>query len=766
MNRFTILFFASVLLSDLVAAQEPIVLDESFSEWANIADIANPNGDEGNSSIKLVSDEEYLYIYFEAVEEVSIQNSPQIYLYLDTDNDAATGQSWHGVGAEIVIDFGRRTVTSELGGVTETIGFADIDLHLMPTVWSSQFEVAIRRDASVNGTSVFANEDIRVQVEDEDNNISPISGGGALYTFETVDFEELPSFSFNKTDDEFIRIISHNVLRDNMFEASLFDSYKRVYEFLDPEIIGFQEIYNHSAQETAELVEQFLPSGEGEQWYAAQESDNILVSRFPILEYGNMNGTNNGRFLLNLEDYNSQMFVINAHTPCCTNHDGRELEIDAMMAYLRDEKEDMAEFTPIVIMGDMNLVGDPQNIQTLIDGDIQDEDTWGPDFKPDWDGTNLVDVKPLVAEEPMTFTHWSGTGSGRYSTGRLDAMFYSDSRLELKNSYVLYTPSLSDEQLTSLGLESSDSWGSDHLPIVTDFRLKEFSYENTNVIIEELKENDEVGVPELLGTVITVSGVVTASDEFGTNGPAFMQNDEYGVAIFDSPLISQIHTMDSITIRGEVGFFNGLTQIVNFAASDIIVHEEQNMSIDPLRIDLSDLQLNGYERYEGLLVELNGVTVNSTGGFTGGNYILTQGQDETTLRVDFDTDIINEPIPADTFTIRGIINQFDSESPYDEGYQIMPRSLDDLVLGTVTSTSESLNTLEVYPIPTGDFLNIASTKNIIGLTISDQTGRICFSKKPESADIQLDIRNLQNGIYILSISFANGSIHTQKIVID
>lgn len=51
--------------------------------------------------------------------------------------------------------------------------------------------------------------------------------------------------------------------------------------------------------------------------------------------------------------------------------------------------------TPIVVAGDFNMVGSLRPLTTLLEGDIVDEARFGPDFRPDWDGTGLADPKPV-----------------------------------------------------------------------------------------------------------------------------------------------------------------------------------------------------------------------------------------------------------------------------------------------------------------------------------------------------------------------------------
>lgn len=78
------------------------------------------------------------------------------------------------------------------------------------------------------------------------------------------------------------------------------------------------------------------------------------------------------------------------------------------MGFLRDsqngEEFDIPENTPIIIMGDMNLVGLRRQQTTLITGDLVYENDHGPDFNPDWDGTALDDARPENPGLPTTFT--------------------------------------------------------------------------------------------------------------------------------------------------------------------------------------------------------------------------------------------------------------------------------------------------------------------------------------------------------------------------
>ena len=92
---------------------------------------------------------------------------------------------------------------------------------------------------------------------------------------------------------------------------------------------------------------------------------------------------------------------------------------------------------------------------------------FGPGEPPDGDGTPLSDAQPLTTGIPSNVT-WIDPSSD-FPPGRLDYLIYSDSVLEPRNGFVLYTPALTPEELNRYGLSATDTDASDHLPVVQDF---------------------------------------------------------------------------------------------------------------------------------------------------------------------------------------------------------------------------------------------------------------------------------------------------------
>lgn len=458
-------------------------LDEWDSRPVLYTDAAGDGGVSGIDfgELKITHDEQYVFFSLEVGSLINLQDNNELTLYLDTDENAATGLAIAGIGAELEYTLGTRSGFVRLPG-TLPIYHDDIGLVSSPTVSSTRFEIAINRMSSISGTPVFPSTGFKLVVKDKagSGDILPVGTGGVSYTFSDVILPSLPAYSLHKKQASDLRIISYNVLSDGLFDSGRVPSFIRILEALDPEIIGFQEIYNFSAQQVANQMENILPSGPGEAWYFGEAGPDVhAISRYPILATypiaGSNSGQGNGAFLIDLPDPATELLYIVAHTPCCSNDAGRDIEIDAIMAFVRDAKAgtgplQLTSGAPIIISGDMNLVGNPEQLASLQTGNIIDEATFGPDFAPDWDGTDLADSSPYATGEPMAYT-WYNEGS-TFSPGKLDVTIYSDSRLILQNAFTLFTPSLPADSLTAYGLLATDALiASDHLPLVTDFEV-------------------------------------------------------------------------------------------------------------------------------------------------------------------------------------------------------------------------------------------------------------------------------------------------------
>jgi hypothetical protein len=466
----------------LAAESLPIFLDGVVAEWTGVVELVDPGGDGGGSGIDfreidLANDDAFLFIRFQVTAEIGLQDNNNVELYLDTDVNSNTGISISGIGAELMWQFGlREGIFERSNGSQTTIRQDDIRLRQLPSVTATEFEIAIGRDVKPDGSnSLFTGSSLRVLLREVGGDQAPNSGSGLTYAFDSNPVPDPDPIAFARNHASDVRVVTWNT-RDlasgSSFDPGVTPSADRVLSALDPDVICFQELYNVSASQTAALVEGFLPSAGGEVWHAAKEFDNIVVSRFPVLDQWAIDA-NLAVLLDAVAVLGHDILLVCAHLPCCTNDSGRQEESDAIMQFFRDAmtaggQVDVANGTVFMITGDLNLVGESRQLTTLLTGDILDNGAYGPDFNPDWDGTALADV--ISPQTEMRFAYTWRNDFSTFAPGRLDFIIHSDSEIQLANHFIVYTPEMSAAQRSQYGLQSDDvPTVSDHLPHVADF---------------------------------------------------------------------------------------------------------------------------------------------------------------------------------------------------------------------------------------------------------------------------------------------------------
>jgi endonuclease/exonuclease/phosphatase family metal-dependent hydrolase len=268
--------------------------------------------------------------------------------------------------------------------------------------------------------------------------------------------------------------------RNRLFNADRHPSYRRILQAVGPDVLAFQEIYDNTADEVEQEVEGPI-DGISESWnWAKTGGELVLGSAYAIRDTATIRGAEgqpSGGYLLDTRDaLGTRLVVVVMHPKCCggaSEDRSRQATVDGVVAFLRDLKQGEGPFTvpdetPIVVMGDMNFVGDAQQPRTLRTGQIVNTDEFGsPPAAPDWDGSPLLDTNPQQAGSPLHTTTFS-TGSS-FPPGRLDYAYVTDSVLDVVHEFLLSTPALSTNQRTEYGLDADDTTtGSDHLPVVID----------------------------------------------------------------------------------------------------------------------------------------------------------------------------------------------------------------------------------------------------------------------------------------------------------
>lgn len=468
-----------------------ILVDESGKDWerhpVQFQDAEDDGGEIDLQRLQVAHSQRYLFLRIEVGTPINLQEDNELTLYLDTDNESSTGKRAVGVGAEVTWSFGGRSGQAVFNGHSQEIGHADIGLTTLPTVQSETFEVALDRSAKLgSSTSLFESDSLRIALSTGEDRL-PDEDGGIGYVLSDTNLEAtIPTIA--RPASEAVRILSYNVLRDALFDGARQANFGRILRAVGPDVVGFQEVYEHSASQTGETVEDVYGGAAGWDWTKAG-SDLVVGSRYPILETHTIPGYDDYRSAAALLDADEglgrPLLFIVMHPPCCnySPEDGepssnaqRQLVVDGVAAFIRDVKQGDGPFqvapnTPIVVAGDMNFVGSAQQRETLRTGEIINIGRFGSGIAPDWDGSPLLDTKPPQTARPL-FTTWVDAESS-FPPGRLDYAYVTDSVLEVAHEFVLFTPALSDTVHNKYDLRPADTRrASDHLPLVIDVAPK------------------------------------------------------------------------------------------------------------------------------------------------------------------------------------------------------------------------------------------------------------------------------------------------------
>jgi uncharacterized protein (DUF779 family) len=485
LSRYLLCVLFSVFMQYAFSQSLPIALDGQFTDWATAGASFNDTQGDGAAydllAFSVSNDSTFLYIKLTLDSEIQLNTGNELYLEIDSDNDPSTGYLVNGIGAELGWKLGGRYGYFNLGSTSISIEQSDIGFHALPTVTSNQFELAISRDAHPdNVNALFSGDTIKICFVDQavNGDYMPNSGQTFTYVFDDSPVQAYTPVNLAKDDAYDIRLLSYNTLFNGLVDSQREAAFGRIISALAPDIITFNECWDTQWYEARDFLDLHLPLSGGASWNCWKiDGANITCSRYPFIQ--NWKILPDRRLtasLINLpEEYLHDIVMINAHFKCCDGDSIRQREADGFVNFVRDIKTpggqiDVPTGTPFVLSGDLNLVGQSQQLTTLLTGDIQDTVQFGSPISPDWDNSNLADVISLHTDQRMAFT-WQDNSSS-YWPGRLDFCIASETDFVVEKAFTLNTNAMSATRLNQYGLLQNDTeTASDHLPKVTDFSM-------------------------------------------------------------------------------------------------------------------------------------------------------------------------------------------------------------------------------------------------------------------------------------------------------
>jgi hypothetical protein len=226
--------------------------------------------------------------------------------------------------------------------------------------------------------------------------------------------------------------------------------------------------------------------------------------------------------------------------------------------------------------------------------------------------------------------------------------------------------------------------------------------------IGDITNTNVNGVLDSLNNMYEITGVVYGGNIRNTTQTGYqftLIDNTGGVAIYNPTTTTFGYTVaqgDSVTVRGVLGFFNGLAEMTFI---DTVIFHKSNATLkQPVKVSV----LN--ENSESDLVRLDNVTV-KPGVWTAGNHwIYLSNGDSTEVRVANNVNtLIGVSKPTKKFSIIGIGGQFDATSPYTAGYQLFPRDTNDIIV-----SADSLSLFNILTLADGATVTIqgASTQTV------------------------------------------------------
>ena len=215
--------------------------------------------------------------------------------------------------------------------------------------------------------------------------------------------------------------------------------------------------------------------------------------------------------------------------------------------------------------------------------------------------------------------------------------------------------------------------------------LSFYSYAQTT--IDSVRISDSTGVPKNVNKIVTVTGVVTSTTQFGASGPVSLQDSTSGMAVYGSSFSSKVLLGDSVRVSGTLTNYNGLAEMT-YATGNTYTILSRGRTVVPKVVTISDIvnqQWNGIENLESVLIRLNNVTINnSTGifGAGGASYSITDSTGTLSggLYINkYVTSIIGTTIPTQPVDLIGVLSQHSYGPLYNSGYQLQPRYIQDII---------------------------------------------------------------------------------------
>ncbi len=259
---------------------------------------------------------------------------------------------------------------------------------------------------------------------------------------------------------------------------------------------------------------------------------------------------------------------------------------------------------------------------------------------------------------------------------------------------------------------------------------------------------NENGVVDSLNVNCTLTGVV-----YGVNlRPAGLQftiidanNNGIGAFSNSSTFDYTVKEGDEVEIKGKVAQFNGFTQLELAGVKKLT--ENKTLVIPKTVTTFTEVD-------ESSLVTVNDLdyvdVADWTGAGSGFNVRMTNGTTVFTIRIDNDVDLFSSgpiiPIAGKKLQVTGLLGQFDSSSPFSEGYQLLPRYVADFEIINGLEELELDATMTLYPNPVTNIITVKTDSQPDQILVINSQGQTVYITQ---STLEVDMSAIPAGVYFL-----------------
>ncbi len=282
----------------------------------------------------------------------------------------------------------------------------------------------------------------------------------------------------------------------------------------------------------------------------------------------------------------------------------------------------------------------------------------------------------------------------------------------------------------------------------------------------KIDENEDY-VPDMLGDTVIVTGIVTTPNFSGSKYDFAFQDETAGMGFYGNSAV-EINMYDEVKITGEIGQFNGKTQINPLSENDIEILSSDN---DVTPVTITNIGAVDLEAHESMLVKILGAEILSPeywpadGDDANLDFSVTN-RDTISMRIDKETNLDgweDHPGVWEGFSVIGVIDQYTFSDPANDGYQLKPRMQSDFdnFVGTENGPEvpETYSLNQNYPNPFNPTTTISYAlpfNSEVKLTVYNMLGKKVAElvNSTQNAGIHAtswNAANMPSGIYFYNI---------------